>query len=298
MYRRGRPGSGHFPAAQGGERERGRGPAGRQEAAHCSRAAAGAGSSRPRADIKGESSARAAAGRPAAWAAGGSAARAPLTPASAPGRQPEKVGRAPPLRSSGPGSSPDQSRRRLTCKIKNKTLFNSKTGLDLPGNSPTRSLHPVPPLTFPCPTKNLNAVPRGQKVHSKTQGSMFYLLKETQCSLSDTPLCKRSWHDRGPKHPLLRRGTLSAGIFMDAETEAWSGGRLAQTHQSQKLGHADFLQIQGLFLPGLRHTTNLVVVVDCKIGQTMLLLMCIFSNQLYTYYSFEAHPLWRWPWVN
>lgn len=30
----------HFPAAQGGERERGRCPEGRQEAAHCSRAAA------------------------------------------------------------------------------------------------------------------------------------------------------------------------------------------------------------------------------------------------------------------
>lgn len=98
----------HFPAAQGGERERGRGPAARQEAVHCSRAAA-PGREFPAPLGHKRRKQRPRSGR---WARGlgGRRKRGPRSadPGIRRGAQPGKVGRAPrPGGMPGTGSSPD-----------------------------------------------------------------------------------------------------------------------------------------------------------------------------------------------
>lgn len=175
--------------SRGGERARGRGGPGGRKRRIVRGPRPWAGSSRPRADVKGESSARRAAGRPAVRAAGGSAAPSSADPGIRSGE------RAPPLRPANPGFESRLAAASRAC-VSSRANENKPLEAHL-REHPRRSLHPArypSSLLVPLKTEPCAAVPREEKVRGEIRAArgMFYLLKNThQCSLSNTHLCKR-----------------------------------------------------------------------------------------------------------
>lgn len=271
MYRRGRPGSGPFPGGpgRGAELERGR-PAGRQEAAHCSRAAARGREFPPRADIKGESSARGAADLPRP--------RAPLTPASAPPG---------PGRGDAPRPAAREARVRVLAR-RRPSRVSSRGNETSAWKAPERVPQPPPPpilspLGWPRCSLTVCLAQSLHTVKSRLQGDPP--TDQRKPSWSDTPLCKRAAQGGG---------TTLSGVEpclqapMRMAKRVWRGNTCSRS-SSTELHHADILHLRA-FLPGLRNTA-IFVGVDCKIDQTNVVTdMYLFKPALHCY-------LWRWAWV-